>query len=185
MSRTGIIAAIGCALALAVLLLVSVVLPAEYGIDPLGTGRLLGLSELGARAQQDDLGRVVSGSADNRHQEERVRFELAPFESVEHSYRMMAGDVLVFSWQADAEVVFNLHAVPDGAPGDYAVGIRDGREPGDAGAYRARFNGRHGWFWENRTERVLSIELVVAGFVSEPLTESASFSQPGTLKDAL
>ncbi|HYE50643.1 MAG TPA: hypothetical protein VEB20_13705 [Azospirillaceae bacterium] len=35
------------ALAVAALLLVTVVLPAEYGIDPTGIGRLTGLAEMG------------------------------------------------------------------------------------------------------------------------------------------
>lgn len=35
------------ALAVAVLLLVTVVLPAEYGIDPTGVGRVLGLTRMG------------------------------------------------------------------------------------------------------------------------------------------
>lgn len=35
------------ALAVAVLLLVTVVLPAEYGIDPTGVGRVMGLTRMG------------------------------------------------------------------------------------------------------------------------------------------
>ena len=35
------------ALAVALLLLVTVVLPAEYGIDPTGVGRVLGLTRMG------------------------------------------------------------------------------------------------------------------------------------------
>lgn len=35
------------ALAVAVLLLVTVVLPAEYGIDPTGIGRMIGLTQMG------------------------------------------------------------------------------------------------------------------------------------------
>ena len=36
------------ATALGILLLVTIVLPAEYGVDPLGTGELLGLSAMNA-----------------------------------------------------------------------------------------------------------------------------------------
>ncbi|NOT09175.1 MAG: hypothetical protein HOP28_13330 [Gemmatimonadales bacterium] len=35
------------ALAVAVLLLITVVLPAEYGIDPTGVGRIIGLTRMG------------------------------------------------------------------------------------------------------------------------------------------
>lgn len=37
----------GIAIAVAAVLLVGVVLPSEYGIDPIGTGKLLGLKEMG------------------------------------------------------------------------------------------------------------------------------------------
>jgi len=45
-SKKHIIKAVFFALLLAVLILVSAVLPAEYGIDPIGTGKLFGFSKL-------------------------------------------------------------------------------------------------------------------------------------------
>lgn len=54
----------------AVLLLVTVVLPAEYGIDPTGIGRALGLAEMGAiktqlaaEAESDAIGDAASAEA--------------------------------------------------------------------------------------------------------------------------
>ncbi|MBC7642631.1 MAG: hypothetical protein H7174_09910, partial [Flavobacterium sp.] len=41
-----IIKAVLFALILSILILVSAVLPAEYGIDPIGTGKLFGFSKL-------------------------------------------------------------------------------------------------------------------------------------------
>ena len=52
--RTRIAAAAGCALLVAGLLLVAVVLPAEFAVDPLGTGAKLGLLDLGITGQQVD-----------------------------------------------------------------------------------------------------------------------------------
>ena len=118
MTRAPVLIAVGAALAIATLTLIGIVLPAEYGIDPLGSGRALGLTDLGERSQQQHGGRVWPGTGN--HREQRAAFELAPFESVEHSYRMMAGDTIVFSWRADGAVVFNLHGVPDGAPAPVA-----------------------------------------------------------------
>ena len=45
-SRFAIAKAAALALVVAAVLLVTAVLPAEYGIDPLGTGRALGLTDL-------------------------------------------------------------------------------------------------------------------------------------------
>ena len=164
------------ALFAAVLLLVAIVLPAEYSLDPLGTGRSLGL-----------LGLADGGSAavvvENKpYSIDRVEFELAPFESVEYSYRMVLGSSFVFSWQANEEVVFNLHSSPDflppGAPSDrseiYSESFSAGRSPGTQGTYKATFTGRHGWFWENRTNQLVTLRLSVSGFVEAPLRSSVS-----------
>ncbi len=45
----------------AAVLLVTVVMPAEYGTDPLGTGRLLGLTQL-SQASDEDAGTVASAT---------------------------------------------------------------------------------------------------------------------------
>lgn len=50
--RERIAVAGGAAILVAGLLLVTVVLPAEYGVDPVGTGARLGLIELGVIGQQ-------------------------------------------------------------------------------------------------------------------------------------
>ena len=58
------------AMAVAALLLVSVVLPAEYGIDPLGAGRVLGLTEMGrikmALAREADAATAAEREAVSR-----------------------------------------------------------------------------------------------------------------------
>lgn len=45
-SRKDITMAIGIAFLVALTLLVTIVMPAEYGVDPIGTGRALGLTAL-------------------------------------------------------------------------------------------------------------------------------------------
>jgi hypothetical protein len=52
------------ALVSAVVLLVTVVLPAEYGIDPTGAGRLLGLTEMGRIKQQLAAEAAAEAAAD-------------------------------------------------------------------------------------------------------------------------
>lgn len=50
-SRARILRQLGLALLVAALLLLTLVLPAEYGIDPIGTGRALGLTALKTQRQ--------------------------------------------------------------------------------------------------------------------------------------
>jgi hypothetical protein len=148
-------------LAVAALLLVTLVLPAEFGIDPLGTGQALGLMGL---AEAPAAAALETQSVPLRV--DAARFELAPFESVELKYRLEQGATMSFSWQASAATTFDLHAEPDGAPEGFAESFARGRSTGAAGTYRAEFSGIHGWFWENRAQAPLAVELNAAGFFS-------------------
>ena len=139
---------------------VTFVLPAEFGVDPTGVGRALGLLGL-AGAPPLDAHRTETAFA----AETRV-FELAPFESVEIKYDLVGGDGLVYAWRADGEVVFDLHAEPTGADPDTAESFAQGRGMRDSGTYVAPYEGIHGWFWENRTTETLTVTLRLAGFAT-------------------
>ena len=54
-SRRRILTATAVAFVTAVVVLVTAVLPAEYGIDPLGTGKMLGLTALAGTADDETL----------------------------------------------------------------------------------------------------------------------------------
>lgn len=152
------------ALLAAAVALVAFVLPAEYGVDPLGTGRLTGLLAL-AEPQRD-----VLEPADAAPVRDVVRFPLQPFESVEYKYRLEEGDGLVFSWRADGEVLAELHAEPDGAPEGFAESFDRSRGEAGHGSYHAEFPGWHGWFWENRGAVPVTVELTATGFFSAART---------------
>jgi hypothetical protein len=145
-------------LAAAGIILVTVVLPAEYDLDPLGTGEWLGLTGL-ARATPS----VVTPQT-APYRDDRVRFELEPFESVEYKYRFEKGDAMVFSWLSSGEVIFDLHAEPEGAADGFAESFERGRDVGRHGSYIAPFAGIHGWFWENRGMTPVTVELTASGF---------------------
>lgn len=163
-SRRSIVTATVAALLLAAASLVSFVLPAEYGIDPLGSGRALGLLAL-APVDGDAL-----SPASGRYVTDTVNFELAPFESVEYKYRLEEGATLVFTWQASAEIVAELHGEPDDAAPGVAERFDLTRGAAAGGGFRAPFSGWHGWFWENRTMQTLSVSLDAAGYPSAART---------------
>jgi len=152
------------ALVAAAVVLVAFVLPAEYGVDPLGTGRLTGVLAL-AEPQRDVLER-----ADAAPVRDVVRFSLQPFESVEYKYRLEEGGGLVFTWRADGAVLAELHAEPDGAPEGFAESFDRTRGAAAHGSYHAEFPGWHGWFWENRGTAPVTVELIATGFFSAART---------------
>lgn len=147
------------AISLATVVFVGAILPAEYGIDPLGTGDALGLLALSqVPAIESQLGEYRLDAA---------TLELLPLEWVEYTYRLEQGGTMLYSWQATGAVSYNFHSAPDGAPPGYAESF-DAQENNFAhGSYTAPFTGVHGWYWENLSSEAITISLNTAGFYSD------------------
>jgi hypothetical protein len=170
--------ATGVALLAAGLALVMIVLPAEYGVDPLGTGARLGLLPLGLVGQQVDALNGAAASREAAHNavvvgaerpfhEETVALTIAPHEFVEYKYRLDKGQALLYSWSATSAVHYELHAEPDGAPRGYAESYEKRPNTRQAsGTLSAPFSGIHGWYWENTGDQPVTVTLKSAGFYS-------------------
>jgi len=174
-ARQQLAVAAGAALLGAGLILVMFVLPAEFGVDPLGTGARTGLLELGVVGQQVEALNAAAGTGtasasivvdqDRPFTQETVNFELGPFEGMEYKYRLDKGKALLYSWKATAPVNFEFHAEPDGAPRGYAQTYEKADAKNNAsGTLTAPFPGIHGWFWENTTDQVVTVTLTSAGY---------------------
>ena len=167
--------AAGAALLGAGLILVMFVLPAEYGLDPLGTGSWFGLTELGATGKQIE---ALEAAAPNEAQaattivgqqapfkSETVEFSIGPRQGMEYKYRLDKGEALLYSWKATAPVNVEFHAEPDGAPRGYAQTYEKAdRQTAASGTLTAPFPGIHGWYWENTTDQPITVTLSSAGY---------------------
>ena len=174
-ARERIALAAGTAVLGAGLILVIAVLPAEYGVDPLGVGRRLGLTAMNDVARQVDTlaadrAGAVAGAAvivpqNSAYQQETAAWELEPGEFFEYKYRLDEGEALLYSWEATQRVNYELHAEPDGAPRGYAESYeKKDLVDGAAGTLTAPFSGIHGWYWENKGTGKVTITLSAAGF---------------------
>jgi hypothetical protein len=158
------------------LILVMFVLPAEYAVDPLGTGARFGLLQLGETAQQVAALEAGAGAAgatgqpivvaqEREFKEEQVEFQLAPREGLEYKYRLDKGEALLYAWQSSAPVNVEFHAEPDGGPRGYAQTYeKTSGMTGASGTLTAPFSGIHGWWWENTTDQPITVRLTSAGF---------------------
>lgn len=175
--RQRIAVAAGAALLTAGLVLVIFVLPAEYGVDPLGTGEKLGLMKLGVIGKQVEAlstsaatgaGKaIVVAPQEGGFQEETIEFKLAPREALEYKYRLEKGEALLYSWTATGPVAYEFHAEPDGAPRGYAETYEKGSGTSqESGTLTAPFTGIHGWYWLNSQDRDMTIRLTASGFFS-------------------
>ena len=159
MSTRRILGASVIAAVLAAIVLLVAVLPAEFGIDPLGTGRALGLLDLA------DVSDSPYEKIEQVHKVDRTEFILEPFQSVEYKYQLREDSTMIFSWVATGELEFDMHADPDGMEGEEGVESFDkGSALSGAGIYHAPFTGIHGWFWENRSFEQVHVQLDSAGF---------------------
>lgn len=176
--RSTLLAIIG-----AVLILVAVVLPAEYGIDPTNAGRMLGLTEMGEikhelhhEAERDQqqhgsnqslnlidgiIGVFVSTAHAQEAWRDTITFTLEPGDYAEIKLVMNNGDHALYDWTSTGgKINFDLHAHGSGQSTTYEKGR--GATKGN-GTIKAEFEGEHGWFWRNRDKSAVTLILKLRG----------------------
>lgn len=174
-ARERIAVAAGTALLGAGLIFLMFILPAEFAVDPLGTGAKLGLLQLGTTGKQIQAVAAESArgagqapivvSQERPFNEETVEFKVAPHQFMEYKYRLEKGKALLFSWRSTAPVNYELHAEPDGAPRGYAETYDKAPATSQAsGTLTVPFSGIHGWYWENASDNEVTVTLKSAGF---------------------
>ena len=160
------------AFAVALVVLVTTILPAEYGVDPLGTGAAIGLMSLSkAEAKPDAAPPVQSGAMTPQpsiYKVDSQDFLLVPGQGFEMKYHLPKGGVMVYSWKANAKLFYEFHGEPDQKPNkdyydSYELDDKVGKDQSH-GSFTAPSTGIHGWFWENKGDKNVELHLTVAGF---------------------
>lgn len=173
----------------AALILVTVVLPAEYGVDPLHTGRLLGLGALSAA--KDDAGAPTESPVESspqssiapapaatlmhahpqKYRSARVEIEVKGREELEYKALLATGEPLLYSWTvAGGEVYFEFHGEPTEGnwPKDFYRSYEIVESAAAAhGSFVAPFTGNHGWYWRNLSDQPVTIVLETSGYYSK------------------
>ena len=172
-SKSAIVKATVIALAVALVILFTVVLPAEYGIDPLRTGAVLGLTGL-ATTETSTAGRATPAQSGINTAEPAIYkvdaedIGLHPGQAIEMKYHMKKGAVMVYAWKATGKVQFEFHGEPDQKPRpDYFESyVLDNKTGQDHyyGSFTAPTTGMHGWFLQNKEGEDVRIRLMTAGF---------------------
>lgn len=170
------------AAAVAVVLLITVVMPAEYGIDPTGIGQALGLKKMG----EIKVSLAKELKADKRPQanstpvaaarivevveqegtpvrEDQMQVTLAPDEGTEIKVSMGKGEAVNYQWATTGgKANYDVHGDSRALDIDYHS-YEKGSEVEKAGTVVAAFDGSHGWFWRNRTTQTMTITLQTSG----------------------
>ena len=169
------------AIIMIVILFVMVILPAEYGTDPTGVGKILGLKEMGdikmsllEESQNESLQESEPFSIDTDSveaekisdtiNEDVVEITIEPGKAIEIKLEMKIGDIVQYEWRTiKGGLNYNLHG--DGYKGSKkSINYKKGRMvPSDSGELKAEFDGYHGWFWRNREKFSVTVILQTSG----------------------
>jgi hypothetical protein len=187
--RSTLIAAVS-----AVVLLYTVVLPAEYGVDPTGIGKALGLTEMGeiktrlAKEAAEDAAATVGAPpaaanpvaspgavaptapptapvASGPNWRDEMSFTLTPGQGTEIKLKMKQGEKALYTWSVQGGVVnFDTHGDATGR----SISYEKGRGvASDDGELIAAFTGNHGWFWRNQGQADVTVTLKTGGDYSD------------------
>lgn len=165
------------------MLLLMVVMPSEYGIDPTGFGAKTGLKRMGeiktslaaeaaADAAQTDvvvdipaaIPAVATPSNDTTRLTHEMMFTLAPDEGSEVKVTMAKGAKVDYVWQTDGgKVNFDVHGDSKALNINYHPYYKGSSVTNRSGTLEAAFDGGHGWFWRNRTKQDVTITIKTNG----------------------
>lgn len=175
-SRRQLLVATAIAIVVAAVLLVCVVLPAEYGIDPLRTGEMLGLGPLAEAKRVQAANARTEGSFmhahPRKHRSVKIEINVKPREELEYKAHLAAGEPMLYSWttQGAGSVYHEFHGEPTEGewPKDYFRSYEIVESSGAAnGSFVAPFTGMHGWYWRNLSDAPLTIVLEVNGYFTK------------------
>ncbi|MCG8415035.1 MAG: hypothetical protein MI746_12520 [Pseudomonadales bacterium] len=162
LTTPSLLKSLAAALVLAIVLFVTTVLPAEFGIDPTGIGAALGLTELAATdAAPEPILRPGSGDIAFRQDENEI---VVPAKSgLEFKFFLEEHATLNFSWTSTAPLYFDMHGEPEGDTSGYFESYGAATADSFKGTVTLPFAGSHGWYWQNEHSSDVVVSLQTMG----------------------
>lgn len=183
LSRGRLAAILGGAFAAAALLMVAVILPAEFGVDPTGIGKLTGLAKLGAPAPKTEtvtesaMGGMTARYYLQPFRADEVEIKLEPAgaseqrDRIEYKVHLNRGDTLIYAWTApdlpkENQLHYDFHGEKPASGGAAArvAEYQKGLAGSSNGMLVAPMEGVHGWYFENRAKTPVTIRVKLSGF---------------------
>ena len=185
---------VSVALVMAAIFLVVAVLPAEYGIDPTGLGRTLGLTQMSSavptkKVEIDDVlagvepivkavppatgepiplpNPAVHQAQTDPAKSEVMTIELPADGETEIKAVLPKGKMILYSWKVDHDSIYVDFHGHDPAWEDKTAFVRYEEKDGSSGANGslvAPFAGEHGWYFLNTNGFPVVLTLTVQGY---------------------
>ncbi|RVU37034.1 hypothetical protein EOE67_12040 [Rheinheimera riviphila] len=180
------------AVVVAAAITISFILPAEYGIDPTGIGKLTGLTAIAeagsakteaAAAEITEVppsaatgGNLLAGSSLSPVIKQRTELKsktmeltLAPGKGAELKAKMEQDQAVVFSWTSNGQpLMVDMHGEAVNAKADeYTSYWLERAQSAGGGAFVAPFAGTHGWYWKNKGTEPVTVTVTIHGFFTD------------------
>lgn len=166
--RTLIITSI-TAILLAMVIFWVIVLPAEYGLDPTGFGKKFGLLQLASSPHQASKANVIAcptetDSATALNWSDSVIINVPAQSGLEYKFFLDKNAKLEYHWKTDGDkLYYDFHGEPKGDSSGYFKSFEEATNHQASGKLIAPFAGKHGWYWENKSNKPITILLETRG----------------------
>ena len=154
------------AVAIAVIAFITLILPAEYNVDPTGVGHALGLTAL---AQSDKVIEVAPTADESKLANTAMKKDMTTIvvlagKGVEYKFFMEKHAEIDYEWETDGTALyFDFHGEPKGDKTGYFKSFTIATSSEMKGLMTVPFTGSHGWYWKNKTDKDVVVTLKTEG----------------------
>lgn len=195
-SKSTLLKGLALAMCVASVILLTTILPAEYGIDPTGIGKLLGIKNLSYRpavaasakpaetpklaapnpvAAGATTAALTTAATAKSKQNDTYRTDtreilLQPNQGLEVKTTMNKGAALIYAWKTKdgTKITHDFHGEPVNAKNNEFESYLDEKNVSESkGSVIAPFTGTHGWYWHNPSKQTVTVMLQASGFYSD------------------
>jgi hypothetical protein len=169
----------GGGLILGALIVVGAIMPAEFNTDPLGIGKVTGISRLWAPEEKSFAGGgALASSSETPKSSHIVDIPLGAAEwkeaAIEYKVAMKPGQSIFYTWTATnldgspatipVEMDQHGHNLPPEGQPQTVIDYRKARALSDRGSLTAPIDGIFGWYFKNHSPDPIMIRLEIEGF---------------------
>ena len=153
------------AVLLALFVLVAFIGPAEYGIDPTGIGKNLGLTAL-AQPLQESVKKVESCPTGEQLSgwQDIVKITIPAKSGLEYKFYLQKNAEISYVWNTNGTALYyDFHGEPEGDKTGYFKSYRETTASVSDGSQIVPFAGTHGWYWRNDSNKAVQVTLKTKG----------------------
>ena len=166
-SKKTLLKATAFAALLAVIVFFVAILPAEFGTDPTGLGKLMRLTQLSGQTStvQAATTQTDTTKQTKSDQKDSVDIIIPTGKGLQYKFYMSSGDPMRYGWSTKGGelLFFDFHGEPQGDTTGYFESYTVSTAKNVRGSFTATFDGSHGWYWKNKGPSDVVVTLQTEG----------------------